>query len=460
MKRVFKLAASALFATAIGASGCCDEASLNMSRISGFLEGVVDLRTELDLSTFASLSFSGTIGSWAHVPSLSQYRIEADLSDVEYSSGSVEYDVDFDGADERIRVVETVKGSGQQLLFASWKGDEYTLDDDVCYLGWVEGGVVKLAASPCGEDAGTMFCDQLLSGATDPDCERCNAAGLGCVDCDMSGDLNDCLPEEKGGVDLDVDIDADAGTEVDSKAEGEAGTSFECSYTKTGKRPVGLIATLSSMATKDQDRGSSGANSNDHVAERTGENEDEEKDEEDHRGFYSKISIGLGHGWVIGDGKMNPLPGLKRIEDPFHHSPVFNLAADWGGGFKNLALHLGIFFERMIFRASEPEEIGFTLPGISGGASYYFVHDFFVTAHVRLMGLMLFLPGVVCDSYFADKYEWLGGPGFGVTLGKEWFGGNERGVGLGIQGNYAYLYSSEISFNYFSALVLLTISRF
>ena len=71
------------------------------------------------------------------------------------------------------------------------------------------------------------------------------------------------------------------------------------------------------------------------------------------------------------------------------------------------------------------------------------------------------MPGVICESYFSDRYEWYRGPGFSITLGKEWFGGDESGFGLGIQGNYAYLtHSIGDGFHYGSLLLLLTVTRF
>jgi hypothetical protein len=192
------------------------------------------------------------------------------------------------------------------------------------------------------------------------------------------------------------------------------------------------------------------------------EEEDEEEEDEYHKGFFFRFSLGLGWAWLSGEGTMPPAKGLPAGIDPRHNSPAFNFTLDLGGGFLDLGLHLGVLYERMIVRGGEPNELGVTLMGIGGGATYYFTdNDFFVTAQVRLVGLLLYMPAVICDRYFSDKFEWYRGPGFSVTLGKEWFGDDEGGIGLGLQGNYAYLmHSGGFAFHYGSLLLVLTLTRF
>ncbi|MFO8073162.1 MAG: hypothetical protein R6V85_14920 [Polyangia bacterium] len=181
-----------------------------------------------------------------------------------------------------------------------------------------------------------------------------------------------------------------------------------------------------------------------------------------HRGFFFRMNLGLGWSWIFGRGTLSPAKGLRRIDDPEHHSPALSLALSLGGGLRSFALHLGVLVERMVLRARDPVEMGFTLLGIGGGLTYYFTeHDFFATARARLVGLMLYQPGVLCDDFFEDKYQWYGGPGVSLTLGKEWFGDDEGGVGLGIQGSWARLEKdSGTRFDYASVLVLLTVSHF
>jgi len=200
----------------------------------------------------------------------------------------------------------------------------------------------------------------------------------------------------------------------------------------------------------------------DESGEQEEEEEEDEEEDEDHKGFFFRFALGLGWAWVNGDGTMPPAKGLAAVTDPTYNSPAFNFSLDLGGGFLDLGLHLGVLYERMILRSDDPIEMGITLMGIGGGATYYFTdNDFFVTAQVRLVGLLMFMPGVVCDYYFSDKFEWYRGPGFSVTLGKEWFGGDDGGIGVGLQGNYAYLmHSGGFAIHYGSLLLVLTLTRF
>jgi len=190
---------------------------------------------------------------------------------------------------------------------------------------------------------------------------------------------------------------------------------------------------------------------------------EEEGDEEDHEGFFFRFTLGLGWGWVNGDGTMPPSKGIELISDPSHHSPVFNSAMSLGAGFLNFAVHLGVLYERMIVRADDPTSMGYTLWGIGGGLTYYFTdHDFFVTAQMRYMAMLLFMKGVICTDYNEDKYEWYKGPGIAATLGKEWYKeGKDGGVGIGLQFNYARLkHDGGFSFDYMSVLLLLTLTHF
>ena len=187
-----------------------------------------------------------------------------------------------------------------------------------------------------------------------------------------------------------------------------------------------------------------------------------EEEREGHKGFLFRFTIGLGWAWINGDGPLEPAIGLRRVDDPKHTSPAFNASMDIGGGFKNLGIHVGGAYERMILRADSPTEMGFTLLGVGGGLSYYFTeHDFYATAQIRFVGLLLYLPGVMCDAKRSEKYQSYQGPGLTVGLGKEWFGDNDKGLGLGLQLNYARLKNDPwAEFDYVSLMLALTFTKF
>lgn len=193
------------------------------------------------------------------------------------------------------------------------------------------------------------------------------------------------------------------------------------------------------------------------------ENGGEDEDGAEHRGFFFRFALGLGWGWIGGEGTLPPSKGVVAVEDPAHNAPLFNLALSLGGGVFGFALHVGGVYEKMLLRADDPTEMGFTLMGVGGGLTYYFTdYDFFATAQVRFMGLMIFMKDVICDDYFADKFEWYRGPGVALTLGKEWFKEEkDKGVGLGLQFNFARLsHDNGVTIDYMSLLLMLTISKF
>ena len=188
----------------------------------------------------------------------------------------------------------------------------------------------------------------------------------------------------------------------------------------------------------------------------------EEDEDEDHQGFLFRFSIGLGWAWIFGDGTLEPAIGVRRIDEPSHTSPAFNVAMDLGGGFKDLGFHLGGVLERMILRADEPTEMGFTLFGVGVGLSYYFTdYDFYATAQARFVGLRLYLPNVLCGVKLGEKWQSYQGPGVTVGLGKEWFGDDDKGLGLGLQFNYAKLKNDDwVEWDYVSLMLALTFTKF
>jgi hypothetical protein len=184
--------------------------------------------------------------------------------------------------------------------------------------------------------------------------------------------------------------------------------------------------------------------------------------DQDHKGFLFRLTIGLGCGWMQGDGTLEPAIGLRRVDDPHHVSPAVNLSIDLGGGFKDLGIHVGGVYERMLLRADDPTAMGLTILGVGGGLSYYFTeHDLYATAQFRYYGLRLYLPDVPCDADVAEKWQSYQGPGFTVGLGKEWFGENDRGLGLGIQVNYGKLRNgSWAAIDYVSLMLAITFTKF
>ncbi len=127
-----------------------------------------------------------------------------------------------------------------------------------------------------------------------------------------------------------------------------------------------------------------------------------------------------------------------------------------GGGGNDLAIAAELSFEHMLARVKEPSRAGFKLFGLGVTGSYYFEHDWFFTAHLRWVTMIVFMPDIEC---FWQCIDGTSGPGLGLTVGKEWFGDGDGSVGLALQGNYAKL-GGDPELTYASLLGLLTLTHF
>ncbi|MFO8073163.1 MAG: hypothetical protein R6V85_14925 [Polyangia bacterium] len=213
------IAVALLLAAALAASSCCDDLRIRLGRVRDFLSGVYELTVEVDISGFAETSFDGDVAGWARIPRLSLSEIDADLAASSYSSAQASFDVDWDASSEKIEMlaVEEAYGVGARpLILMKWKGDRFTVDKGVCYLSWVEGSRIELAAAYCGESTGAMYCEMSEGYPENASCVGCDADGQ-CVPCKMDKRLGACLPpeEKSGSVDIDVDIDIDIDLDVD-----------------------------------------------------------------------------------------------------------------------------------------------------------------------------------------------------------------------------------------------------
>lgn len=188
---------------------------------------------------------------------------------------------------------------------------------------------------------------------------------------------------------------------------------------------------------------------------------EQQEEDEDHHGFFTRLTVGAGLGHVR--GSLPPEPGFKPIDDLSHTAPVVGAAVQLGGGAGDLALAGELYYERMLRRVLDPSRVSFGLIGLGIAASYYLDNDWFLTGHLRWVLMTLYKAEIPC---WADRLDATGGPGVGLTVGKEWFDrkNNEdddpdNGLGVALQGNYAKLYGNP-ELRYMSGLVLLSFTHF
>jgi hypothetical protein len=193
----------------------------------------------------------------------------------------------------------------------------------------------------------------------------------------------------------------------------------------------------------------------------------EDETQPNHRGFYFRFTPGLGLGTAWARGTMDPLPGIERIDDPRHSTLTGTIGLDLGAGIvRNLALHVGTFFEKMILRKKEPTRMAFSIFGVDAGLTWYFTElELYLTGQFRWVGMLVKYPEVSRTEYFEDTFDWYKGPGFSVTFGKEWYddANDQHGTGIGLQTNYYRTHGGiddHQAFNHFSLLLVLTSTRF
>jgi hypothetical protein len=158
----------------------------------------------------------------------------------------------------------------------------------------------------------------------------------------------------------------------------------------------------------------------------------------------------------VGNGDLKVEPGFRPVEDLSHSGPVLGAYLQGGVGHSDFALAVELMYERMLTRLEEPSNVSFQSFGLGVAAAYYFDSDFHLGAQLRYVGLLMWRRQIPC---FWDQGDWTWGPGVGATLGKEWFGDDDSGIGLAVQGSYAFL-TGKPDLRYASVLGVLTLTGF
>jgi hypothetical protein len=87
-------------------------------------------------------------------------------------------------------------------------------------------------------------------------------------------------------------------------------------------------------------------------------------------------------------------------------------------------------------------------------------YNLYITAQIRWLGLLLYLPDGPCSFLGTEKFLGASGIGLSASFGKEWFNQRETsGGGVGLQINYGYL-PDTLTIHYVSLMLALTLTRF
>ncbi len=178
--------------------GCCTDIHLSLGRYRDSMEVSLKLigDLELEFDTFKPFDLDTSIGVWAGFSWSLNTELNIDIDAVDFQTKKLRLDIDRDGKDEAIRALAAVdkNDSGDYQILVAWKGDKYTLDEETCYLSWLEGNTVVIVSARCNSNETLRKCQMRVDDSSSLSCQGCNAEGE-CVPCDADESVESCKPE-------------------------------------------------------------------------------------------------------------------------------------------------------------------------------------------------------------------------------------------------------------------------
>lgn len=256
----------------VAAQACCDDYKLRVGSLSGRMDFGFDAAADVDFDWDMRFDFGWDWSGWAGISAATEANLDFDWTGAGSFRTRINGDVDDDGVDEKVRLIAVAKDdpSDPDRVYATWKGDEYSFDQGICYLLWWEGRRIELLSARCDESEPALHCSMTWGNESSLSCDVCNDAGA-CMQCGTDQTIADCvrageeeLPDEpepsntEGGSAGRPGVVGDAGREAaggSSSSAGAGGTSASfagtagaevsiagAGGTKTGIRPTGGTA--------------------------------------------------------------------------------------------------------------------------------------------------------------------------------------------------------------------------
>jgi hypothetical protein len=182
-----------------------------------------------------------------------------------------------------------------------------------------------------------------------------------------------------------------------------------------------------------------------------------------HDGFFLRLTAGPGYAATIGRGTAAAGDGGRDQVDPEFQGLSLNGVVDIGAEVApDWLLHAEILIEAQNRRAEgDWLEAGWLLTGV-GATRYFMPHNLFVTGALGLATTWYVVHSEVPRSEGSDETRDLArtdvatGVGAVLTLGKEWWVSDNWGLGIAVQGTYAFCRNDDIRFHNAGARVLMT----
>jgi hypothetical protein len=178
--------------------GCCTDIHLSLGRYRDSMDVSLQLigDLELEIDKFKPFDLNTSIGIWAGFSWSLNAELDIDIDAVDFRTKKLRLDIDRDGVEEAIRALAAVdkSDSNDYRIMVAWKGDTYTLDEETCYLSWLDGNTIVIVSARCNSDETLRKCQMRVDDPSSLSCQGCNADGA-CVSCDADESVESCKPE-------------------------------------------------------------------------------------------------------------------------------------------------------------------------------------------------------------------------------------------------------------------------
>ena len=217
--------------------GCCEEQDLELERFDGYINGVSDLTADFHGGWLTGGEVNFSLDFWSGFSWFSLFDFSFVLDwdfdfgfNPMFSVGEIYFDIDNDALKELIEVMRVVnRETGEQFVFFNWEGDEYTLDVDMNYVGWMHDGTTVIVAGDTSSGSGAMIVEAQATATADMTFWAC-ADDNRCGHCDEDGTLDACMAAAASG---NFSTVINGGASVDSSTQVDTSSSSVAQDTQT-----------------------------------------------------------------------------------------------------------------------------------------------------------------------------------------------------------------------------------
>ncbi len=186
---------------ALNTSGCCETPDFSLPDFRGRLGFGGSVAFDFDFDVDMEFDFDGDFSGWANLDVVTAASLGIDVDGKVAYEQEIEIDIDDDGVEETVSVLGFGDGDADDVdtIVAAWEGDEYTFDEDYCYVLVITEDTVTLITGPCNSDSPGLTCTSPADDLDDVSCSVCDENG-DCAECE-SNVVAECIDEGSDALD-------------------------------------------------------------------------------------------------------------------------------------------------------------------------------------------------------------------------------------------------------------------